>query len=208
MSDPHGSGFTERGQDPYRDIPTDPDAFMRWGLGRERDGYKYELSGGKVTCMMNHISRGHWRVTKNVLTELESLLRDGPFETGPSEFGVDTGIGVRYPDVVVDLRNDRLTDLACEAPVLIVEVQSPSTAVLDATTKQREYTAIPSLQAYLICSQDEPRAWVWARQADGTFSLDAEEVIGREASIPLGSLGIELSMAAIFRGIPDAPKVE
>jgi hypothetical protein len=27
----------------------------------------------------------------------------------------------------------------------------------------------------------------------------------REASIPLGGLGIELSMAAIFRGIPDAP---
>ncbi len=28
---------------------------------------------------------------------------------------------------------------------------------------------------------------------------------GREGTIPLGGLGIDLAMAAIFRGIPDPP---
>jgi Uma2 family endonuclease len=202
----NGAGFSERGQGAYGDIPTDPDTFMRWAASLSRDdGYKYELSGGKVIRMMIHVSRAHWRITKNLLTEIERMLDARRFEAGPSEFGVKTGVGVRYPDVVVDQRNDRLKDLACEAPILIVEVLSPSTAVLDVTTKQREYTAIPSLKTYLVCSQDEPRAWVWARKADGSFPIDAEEFVGRDDTIPLGGLGIALSMAAIFRGIPDAP---
>ena len=73
------------------------------------------------------------------------------------------------------------------------------------TTKQREYTAIASLQTYLVCSQEEPRAWVWNRRPDGTWPVDAEELAGRDAAIALGVLDAEPDMAAIFRGIPDAP---
>ena len=204
MTDPNT--FSERGQEPYADIPTDPDAFLRWGASLTHDdGYRYELSGGKVTRMMVKISRAHWRVSTNILAELLMVLDRTRFEAGPAEFGVKTGVGVRYPDVSVDKRNDQLKDLACEAPVLIVEVLSPSSVAVDMTTKQREYTAIPSLQTYLVCSQDEPRAWVWRRQPDGTWPVDAEEIVGRDATIPLGGLGVNLDMAAIFRGIPDAP---
>jgi Uma2 family endonuclease len=204
MSDPNT--FSERGQDPYADIPTDADAFLRWGASLTHDdGYRYELSGGKVTRMMIKISRAHWRVSTNILAELLMLLDRTRFEAGPAEFGVKTGVGVRYPDVSVDKRSDQLKGLACEAPILIVEVLSPSSVAVDMTTKQREYTAIPSLQTYLVCSQDEPRAWVWRRQPNGTWPVDAEEIVGRDASIPLGGLEAELSMAAIFRDIPDAP---
>jgi Uma2 family endonuclease len=204
MSDPNT--FSERGQDPYADIPTDADAFLRWGASLTHDdGYRYELSGGKVTRMMIKISRAHWRVSTNILAELLMLLDRTRFEAGPAEFGVKTGVGVRYPDVSVDKRSDQLKGLACEAPILIVEVLSPSSVAVDMTTKQREYTAIPSLQTYLVCSQDEPRAWVWRRQPNGTWPVDAEEIVGRDASIPIGGLEAELSMAAIFRDIPDAP---
>ena len=61
------------------------------------------------------------------------------------------------------------------------------------------------MQTYLICSQDEPRAWVWARQGDGSWPRLPTELAGREGAISLGGLDVELSMAAIFRGIPDAP---
>jgi hypothetical protein len=70
-----------------------------------------------------------------------------------------------------------------------------------------KYTAINALQTYLICSQDEPRAWVWARQG-GSWPQRATELVGREGKIAVGGLGIELTMAAIFRGIPGAPTVE
>jgi Uma2 family endonuclease len=157
---------------------------------------------------MIRVSRAHWRVTKNILVELVQKLDGTRFEAGPAELGVRTGIGVRYPDVIVDRASSGLTDLACEAPVCVVEVLSPSSIGRDFTEKLQEYTAIASVQTYLICSQDEPRAWVWARQGDRSWPKLPLELIGREGAIPLGGLAIELSMAAIFRGIPDPPTIE
>jgi Uma2 family endonuclease len=86
-----------------------------------------------------------------------------------------------------------------------VEVLSPSTAGLDFTIKLQEYAAITSVQSYLICSQDEPRAWVWSRHGDGAWPKLPIELASRDGAIPLGGVGIDLAMAAIFRGIPDAP---
>ena len=199
-------GFSDLSQEPLADIPTEPEAFLRWAVGLDRHHpFKYELSNGKVSRMMIRVSRAHWRVTANLLGELLQKLDRTRFEAGPAEFGVATGVGVRYPDVVVDRASSGLEDLACEAPIFIAEVLSPSTAGLDFTVKLQEYTAIASVQTYLICSQDEPRAWVWARHSDGSWPKLPRELAGRDGSIALGGLGIELSMAAIFRDIPDAP---
>jgi Uma2 family endonuclease len=202
------SGFGERGQLPIEDIPTDTEAFLRWGTKLDPDHpFKYELSNGKVSRTMINVSKAHWRVTANILRELFQKLDRARFEAGPTELGVRTGIGVRYPDIVVDRASCRAAGLACEAPVLVVEVLSPSTAGLDFTVKLREYTAIDSVQAYLICSQDEPRAWVWQREPNGAWPDLPVELAGRDGKIALGALGVELAMADVFRGIPDAPSV-
>ena len=197
------SGLT---QEPFGDIPTETEAFLRWATNLDRHHrYKYELSNGKVSRMMINVSRAHWLVTANILGELLPKIDRTRFEAGPAEFGVRTGAGVRYPDVLVDRASAGLEALACEAPIVIVEVLSPSTTGLDFTTKLQEYTAIASVQTYLICSQDEPRAWVWVRQSDGSWPRKPTEFAGRDGAVALGGLGIELSMAAIFRGIPDPP---
>lgn len=212
MNDPHETrypGFSDRSQDPIAEIPTEPEAFLRWAAKLDRHHpFKYELSNGKVSRMMIHVSRAHWRVTANILRELLQKLDGARFEAGPAEFGVRTGVGVRYPDVIVDRASSNLAGLACEAPVLIVEVLSPSTEGRDFTVKLQEYTAIASVQTYLICSQDEPRAWVWARRSDGSWPRLPVELAGRDGLIALGGLELELTMAAIFRGIPDPPAVE
>ena len=211
MSDPHEPpGFADRSQDSIADIPTEPEAFMRWATHLDRHHpFKYELSNGKVSRMMIHVTRAHWRVTANILGELFAKLDWTRFEAGPTELAVRTeGGGVRYPDVVVDRASSALTDLACEAPIFFAEVLSPSTAGKDFTEKVEEYTAIDTLRTYLICSQDEPRAWVWARQADGSWPRRPTELVGRDGVIALGGLDIELTMAAIFRGIPDPPAPE
>jgi Uma2 family endonuclease len=108
---------------------------------------------------MVQASRAHWEVTASILAELLSKLARKRFRAGPTEFGVRTDVGVRYPDIVVDCPSSRPKSLACEAPILIVEVLSPSTEQLDFTDKLQEYSGIASVQTYLICSQDEPRAW-------------------------------------------------
>lgn len=204
-----GAGFGERAQEPIADIPTDTEEFLRWGTKLDPDHpFKYELSNGKVSRTMIQVSRAHWLVTANILAELLSKLDRTRFHAGPTEFGVRTGVGVRYPDVIVDRATTRLKTLACDAPVFIVEVLSPSSIGKDFTEKLKEYTAIDMLPTYLICSQDEPRAWVWARQGDGAWPARPTELVGREDTIALGGLGVELSMAAVFRGIPDAPTIE
>jgi Uma2 family endonuclease len=199
-------GFSDLSQEPFDSIPTETEAFLRWATKLDRHHpFKYELSEGKVSRMMIQVSRAHWRVTANILGELLAKLDRARFEAGPAEFGVRTATGVRYPDTIVDRASAGLSDLACEAPILIIEVLSPSTAGLDFTVKLEEYKAISSVQTYLICSQDEPRAWVWSRQSDGAWPKLPAELVGREGAIVLAGLDAELAMAAIFRGIPDAP---
>jgi len=209
MSDPGhkpAPGFRERSQQPIEDIPTDTEAFLRWGTTLDPDHpFKYELSNGMVSRTMIQTTRGHWEVTTNILAELLSKLDRSRFRAGPTEFGVRTGVGARYPDVVVDRPSPRRDSLACEAPIFVAEVLSPSTEDVDFVEKLQEYRAIPSVQTYLICSQDEPRAWIWQRRTDGTWPERPVELEGREGAIVLAEFGIELSMASIFQDIPDPP---
>jgi Uma2 family endonuclease len=202
MSNP---GFSDRAQEPFGDIPTEPEAILLWASQRRRGEGKFELSRGRVRRTEPYATRAHARVCTNIFGELARSLDDELFDVGLSGFGVRTPAGIRTPDVLVDPVNADLTQLATATPVFIAEVLSPSTTGTDFTEKLREYTEIASVQTYLICSQDEPRAWVWARQSDGSWPKLPTELAGREGAIALGGLHVELSMAAIFRGIPDAP---
>ena len=204
-NEPNGAGLSERGQEAYGDIPTDPDAFLTWSSRQPREAGRFELSNGKVTQTVINVTRRHSIICLNIVGELKRLLNRKQFVVSSVDFAVRTAAGIRGPDVMVDSEDLPGDALATSHPIFIAEVLSPSTAVLDVTTKQREYTAIPSLKTYLVCGQDEPRAWVWARNADDSFPIDAEEFVGRDGVIPLTGLNIELSMAAIFEGIPDAP---
>lgn len=195
---------TPRQDELIRSAPTEPEAFLRWSAQREREEGKFELSRGRVVCNMIYASRPHGRVAKHLVMELGRLLDGDRFDISFSDFAVRTPFGVRSPDVVVDHATPR-RDLSTSEPIFIAEVLSPSTADTDFTEKLEEYTAIDTLQTYLVCSQDEPRAWVWARQPDGTWPKRPTELVGREAGVAVGGLGIELTMAAVFRGIPDGP---
>jgi Uma2 family endonuclease len=185
--------------------PTEPEAFLLWGAQRRREEGKFELSRGRVIGTMIWTSRNHARVCANILMELGRLLDRERYDIGSADFAVRTRFGVRSPDVVVDHTNPHGRELSTSSPLFIAEVLSPSTAGTDLAEKREEYTSADTLGTYLICSQDEPRAWYWLRQGDGAWPSLPKELVGREGSIPLGGLGIELSMAAVFRGIPDAP---
>jgi Uma2 family endonuclease len=196
-----------RQQDLIRSAPTEPEAFLRWAEQLRREEGRFELSRGRVTCTMVFASSHHSRVIRNLVLELGRLLDLDRFDIGISDFAVRTPYGIRSPDIVVEHARVQ-TARSTTTPILIVEVLSPSTAHVDFTDKLEEYTAIQSLQTYLICAQDEPRAWVWARQADGAWPGQPTEMAGRGGAIAPAGLGIGLTMAAVFRGIPDVPAAE
>jgi Uma2 family endonuclease len=171
--------------------------FLAWVQAHEG---RYELVGNRVV-MMTGGSRGHAILVRRLAAALEKRLDSSRWTILTSDFGVDVGPStVRYPDVVVDVAGGRFKDLTATAPILIAEVISPSSAKEDLGAKAEEYLRLPSLSAYLVLAQDEPRARVWERGAGG-FSPAPKVLDGHDAVIEIGSLGIDLLLAEIYAGV-------
>ncbi|WP_415785635.1 Uma2 family endonuclease [Deinococcus saxicola] len=102
-----------------------------------------------------------------------------------------------YPDVMLVCDTTRTGKMAEVAPCLLVEVLSPSTAANDRVGKYAMYTAIPSLQTYLIAEQDERRVYVYQR--DGQ-KWNLSESIGGGA-VQISCLGRRLSLDEIYGGV-------
>src|SRR5262249_48711522 len=83
-------------------------------------------------------------------------------------FGLDIGPEtIRFPDIVVDRAGGDCDDRTATAPVLVAEVLSPSIAPIDLGDNAAEYLQLPSLAAYVVFSEDEPKAWVWIKGEQG-----------------------------------------
>jgi Uma2 family endonuclease len=168
--------------------------FLTWVQAHEG---RYELAGSRVV-MMTGGSRGHAILVRRLAAALEKRLDSGRWTVLTSDFGVDLGPStVRYPDVVVDVAGGRFKDLTATAPAVIAEVISPSSAKDDLGAKAEEYVRLPSLSAYLVLSQDEPKASVWVRGAGG-FPSEPKVIEGLAAAIEITSLDITLPLAEIY----------
>ncbi|EJW11292.1 hypothetical protein A33M_3303 [Rhodovulum sp. PH10] len=181
--------------------PLGPDDFLRHPA---LQGERCELSEGRVV-MMTGASKAHIDIAGDLFVFLRSRLDRARYFVAASDLAVRVDGSVRYPDVVVDVRDDDTKALTATAPLLIAEVTSPSTLATDFGTKVREYTGLPSVLTYLVLSQDEPRAWVWQRGADGAFPEEPEMLEGRDAVVPLPALdGATLPLSEIYPE-PEAP---
>ena len=156
------------------------------------DGEMFAMAGGSST---------HSLIALNAGAELRHLLkgnRCAPYESNLRIFFPSTGL-YSYPDAsvicgplaFVDDHSDMVTN-----PTLIVEVLSDSTEAYDRGRKFAHYRTLPSFAEYVLVSQREPLVEVFFRQADGTWQLTP--VRGREASVRLQSLGIELRLAEVY----------
>jgi Uma2 family endonuclease len=160
-------------------------------------GERYELAGGRVVEMPG-ASRAHARIVRKLIAALSIRLDPLRWEVF-EEFGVDVGPDtLRYPDVVVDRAEGGNKDYTATAPVLLAEVLSPSTAEIDLGDKAAEYLRIASVLAYMVLSQDEPKAWVYLRTEQ---HLQAPELVtGADAVIRVADLSLDLPMAEIYAG--------
>jgi Uma2 family endonuclease len=179
------------------DLPANIDkaAFLAWVQARERK--RYELVNGSVIEAEQH-TLGHARLTGNLAAALDAALDRKRWDVLLS-FGVDTGPGtIRDPDVLVDSGGDG-KDVIANTPVLLAEVLSPSSGEIDLGDKLAEYVRLPSLLAYLVLSQDEPKSWVWIRGESG-FPAGPEVISGKEGAIRIPALSLEISFQEIYRG--------
>jgi Uma2 family endonuclease len=176
------------------DLRMDRPEFLEWVQAHEG---RYELVGGRVVTMTGG-SRGHATLAVQLLLALRQRLDHNQWRVLISDFGVALGpTTVRYPDVVVDVAGGSPKDLIATAPILIAEVLSPSSVKEDLGAKAAEYLRLPSLSAYLVLSQDEPKAWIWVRGAAG-FPPEPAIIAGRDARIEIPAHAIDLPLREIF----------
>jgi Uma2 family endonuclease len=171
----------------------DKQAFLAWAQTQEE---RYELDRGRV-LMMTGGSRAHWQIMLNLAKALDARLATEKYAVLP-EFGVDLESGsIRFPDVVVDIANEQPRDLTATAPVLIAEILSPSSERIDLGDKAAEYLSVPSLLAYLVLAQDEPKVWLWTRGAAG-FPAGPAVFDSMDDTIRAEALGIGIPMSEIY----------
>lgn len=165
-----------------------------------RDGEIVPMPGGSLN---------HSRLGRNVLTYLVSALRETQFEPMNSDLRlwIPTYQRGLYPDVMVfedepQLNGERLDEVL--NPSLIVEVLSPSTAEYDRENKFRMYRSIPSFREYLLVEQDERFVERYSKKPQGWLLSDFNDLA---QSIFLESIGIELPLAEIYRGITQSARL-
>lgn len=118
---------------------------------------KHEFYDGEIFARAG-ASEPHNLIVGNIVTALNRALSTRPCRVYPSDMRVLCPSGLRtYPDVSVvcgepQLEGDEQDTLL--NPLVIVEVLTGSTEKYDRTKKFEHYGEIPSLQEYVLVSQD------------------------------------------------------
>lgn len=169
--------------------PLTLEEFLAWD---ERQAGRYEFDGIQPVAMTGG-SRQHARLVKRTVNALDRRLPAG-CEAYPGDLRVNMRGRARYPDVLVLCGEQDMDDDSVN-PVLVIDVLSPSTQLVDRRAKPAEYASVPSIQAYVLLEQDRPLATVLRRSRDWI-----EEVLeGRDAVLSLPEVGVELPLAELYQ---------
>ncbi|WP_425146086.1 Uma2 family endonuclease [Deinococcus sp.] len=144
-------------------------------------------------------SDAHALIAGNIFAALRSLARRKGCYAYASDMRVTTRdrLTYYYPDVMVTCEPRRDDARFKVAPCLLVEVLSKSTAHTEHNAKYHAYTALASLQTYLLVEQDERRVYVYQR---GETGWEMHEY-SRQDSIPLSCLDAPLTLDEIYEDV-------
>lgn len=167
------------------------------------DGYLFVVAGPTIR---------HHLIVKSLDALLSNHLQSGHCKTFTSHLQVriEQLNSVYYPDLLVMCAPVDLDAHFTDAPVLVIEVLSPSTAATDRREKLLAYEKIPFLREYLIVYQSMKRV--------DLFRKDGKRFAAREIttsgsfelrSLPTGplSVSIESVYEELNWGGPQAPLV-
>lgn len=178
-------------------------------LARERNAEcKSEYYRGQIFAMAGATPR-HNRICVNLLIALGNRLSGTtcfPYH-GEQRLRIQSVGLSTYPDVAVicgELEPDPQDRDAAVNPRVIVEVLSPSTEQYDRGKKFDCYREIPTLQEYILVSQENPQVERFVRQVDGSWLLTIFK--GSESQLELTSLSIGLPFAEIFKNVVFGPE--
>ena len=167
----------------------------------EHSPFKREYVGGFVYPLHGQAgtSQEHSQITLSLVLALGRDARRAGCRLHTSEMRlyIDERSSYYYPDLMLVCGTDVPGKYYETTPCLLIEILSTSTAANDRVGKYGMYTALPSLQSYLIVEQDERRVYAHTREASG---WQMRELIGT-GEVFLPCLGRMLTLDDIYDGV-------
>jgi Uma2 family endonuclease len=171
----------------------------------EQSEVRHEYYDGEVFAMAG-ADVSHNLLVGNFYMALRQALRGRPCRTVMEgvQLAVREGRHYTYPDVMVTCDPvDQQAKRILTAPVLLIEVLSPSTAEYDRGRKFNQYKQLPSLQHYLLVSQTSWLVEWYRREANNIWSFTP--LVEAEDALVIPDLNINLTVAEIYEGTDVAP---
>jgi len=173
------------------------DDYLTWEAEQPE---KHDFFRGEVFAMTGGTLR-HNRATLRSMIAFENHLQGKSCRVfaGDVKVAVNVAEHLFYPDVVVTCNAQDLSNLDAvkiSAPVLVLEVLSPSTAAYDRGQKFLSLQKQTSLQEYALLDAQAPRLEVHRRNAAGRFELYVFE--GADGEAELASIGWRGTVATLL----------
>lgn len=167
--------------------------------GEKFSPIKHEFIEGEVYAMAG-TSDDHARITGNIYVALSIHLRESDCEPFTTEIKVQVTRNVYYyPDILVSCETNPDNPYFRNAPILIVEVTSPSTIGIDRREKLLFYQQMPSVQEYAVIDQHRIYIELHRRQPNGgwiTYYFDASD-----DELEFQSVGLTMPITEIYRRV-------
>lgn len=175
----------------------------------EASEVRHEFFNGELFAMAG-ATVAHNRVKENLIGEMFGQLTAGGCWSYSSDQRVHvttTGL-YTYPDVLIVCGPptfDPADPNSITNPRVVIEVLSPSTAGYDRGDKFRHYQRLPSVQEYVLVSQDRVQVERQVRQPDGSWNLTTFDDPSGE--LAFATIPVRVPLAGVYRGVnlPDAP---
>jgi Uma2 family endonuclease len=176
--------------------------FLAWAEAQPQG--RYELVNGEVVAMAPERVR-HNLVKAAVFRALDNAVRAARLSCTVFTDGVGIVINqdtVREPDASVQCGGElNLDSMTLDAPLIVVEVASPSSERHDTHAKLIEYFSVQSIRHYLIVLPEQ--GVVVHHQRNDGGAIDTR--IGREGAIDLTPPGMTVPVADLLG--PSSPGV-
>ena len=174
------------------------ESYLDW---EARQPIRYELVDGQVHAMGGGTAE-HDTVGNNLRAALHTQIRAKLCRVHGPDLKVRAGKDGRYPDALIDCGPRVPGALYAQEPVAVFEVLSKSTGWIDQSLKLRDYDATPTIRTYVLIGQDEPRAMVYTRDANGRLGIPSAVLLeGADASIEILEFDLALPFSALYEGL-------
>ncbi|MDQ2779542.1 MAG: Uma2 family endonuclease [Pseudomonadota bacterium] len=173
--------------------------YLDWENDQEE---RHEYWAGEVFAMTGG-RRVHGSVVTNLVRHLSNALDGSPCRVFSENMKLQIGADkIVYPDVFVTCdKADLATDRIFRAPILVIEVLSPSTQAYDRSRKFAAYRRIPSLKEYMLIDPETHRSEAFRPGADGLWTLHDQS---ESDALEFASIDCTVPMAHVWAGVDPA----